>query len=240
MVKLGNFLFAHRNVIFPLFFIVLVFGTSPVGDGPIHEGWRYALGFAVTLAGQVVRALTIGLAYIIRGGRKRKVYADTLVKDGVFAHCRNPMYLGNILIVIGLGIVAHSVLFYVVGIPLFIFLYVAIIKAEEHYLANKFGEEYAEYCRTVPSLVPNLSGIRETMKGMTFKWRRLIVKEYGTTYTWMVCMMALVMKNQYLQQDPRIGRTATLIGILFIAVTSLYGTAWFLKKSRRLTAEEEM
>jgi protein-S-isoprenylcysteine O-methyltransferase Ste14 len=94
-----------------------------------------------------VRALTIGLAYIKRGGKNRKIYAKGLVKEGIFAHCRNPLYLGNILIITGLGIVAHSFLFALIGIPLFIFLYLAIIRAEEHFLASKFGQEYIEYCR---------------------------------------------------------------------------------------------
>lgn len=240
MVSLGNFVFAHRNFIFPLFFIVLVFGTRPAEAGQDFGWWRYALGFTVALTGQIIRALTIGLAYIIRGGRKRKVYAETLVRDGVFAHCRNPLYLGNILIVIGLGIVAHSMPFYVAGIPLFIFLYLAIIRAEEHFLSGKFGEEYAAYCRAVPSLVPNVSGIGRTIGGMTFKWRRLIVKEYGTTYTWVVCMLLLMVKNQYYLHSGDIAPTATLISVLFALVTVLYGIAWYLKKSRRLTAEEEM
>jgi protein-S-isoprenylcysteine O-methyltransferase Ste14 len=237
MVSLGNYIFAHRNIIFPLFFVVLVLGTSPGQESQHLEVWRYAIGITVALSGQIIRALTIGLAYITRGGRKGKVYAKALVKDGVFAHCRNPLYLGNILIVIGLGIVAHSIPFYVVGIPLFLFMYLAIIKAEEHYLAGKFGEEYAAYCRAVPRLVPNMSGSSKTIQGMTFNWRRLIVKEYGTTYTWILCMMLLVVKNQYLQHNREITKTAMLIFFLVIPVTSLYAVAWYLKKTRRLTAE---
>lgn len=202
------------------------------------EIWRYAVGITVAFAGQIIRALTIGLAYIIRGGRNRKVYAKALVKDGIFAHCRNPLYLGNILIIIGIGIVAHSILFYVLGISLFIFMYMAIIKAEEDYLANKFGEEYIEYCRNVNRFIPRMSGIRKTIEGMEFNWRRLIVKEYGATYLWMTCMILLIMKNQYFQYGYKVSKDVLLtLSISFFVVTLLYAVARYLKKSKRLIGD---
>jgi len=239
MVKIGDFIFKYRNIIFPLFFIMLVVGVRPLPESGHAEVWRYAIGITVALAGQTIRALTIGLAYIIRGGRERKVYAKTLVKDGIFAHCRNPLYLGNILIVTGLGIAAHSVPFYVIGIPLFIFMYMAIIRAEEHFLATTFGEEYAEYLRKVNRLIPKLSGIRETMNSMQFNWRRLIVKEYGTTYTWIICMILLIMKNHYLHYGLEPSRTVLVTSaLLLILVTVLYAVARFLKKSGLLTADK--
>lgn len=238
MVNLGNFIFRYRNLIFPLFFVLLVFGTRPVPGSEHLENWRYSIGILVAFSGQAIRALTIGLAYIIRGGRHRKVYAEALVKDGIFAHCRNPLYLGNILIVIGLGIVVHSLYFYLIGIPLFIFMYMAIIKAEENYLADKFGEEYIEYCRNTNSLVPDLSGIGKTIKSMTFNWQRLIVKEYGTTYTWIICVIALIMKNYYMQYGREADKTVILIlSLLFAFFTVLYAVARYLKKSRRLVAD---
>lgn len=238
MKELGNIIFKYRNVIFPVFFALLLFRTRPVFSWEHFEKWGYPIGFAVALTGQTIRALTIGLAYIVRGGRKRKVHAETLVKNGMFAHCRNPLYLGNILIVIGLGIFANSILFYYIGIPLFIFMYMAIIMAEENYLTDKFGEEYIEYCRNVNRFMPNLSGIRKTIGSMTFNWRRLIVKEYGTTYMWIICMILLIMKNQYTRYGREVNRTVLLfLFLLFIFVTLLYAVARYLKKSGRLTAD---
>lgn len=192
----------------------------------------------MAFAGQIIRALTIGLAYIIRGGKNRRVYAKKLVKNGIFAHCRNPLYLGNILIVIGLGIVAHSILFYVFGIPLFIFMYMAIIKAEEDYLAKTFGEEYIEYCRNVNRFIPRMSGIRKTIEGMQFNWRRLIVKEYGATYLWITCMILLIMKNQFFLYGNKVNKNVLLtLSLSFFIVTLLYAVARYLKKSKRLRAD---
>ena len=48
-----------------------------------------------------------------------------------------PLYLGNLLILIGVGIAANSLPFVLFGIPFFLFAYLAIIHAEENYLGKK-------------------------------------------------------------------------------------------------------
>ena len=183
--------------------------------------------------------MTIGLDYIVRGGRDKKVYAKTLVTNGIFAHCRNPLYLGNILIVSGLGVVADSTVFYFIGIPFFVLSYMAIIKAEESYLSGKFGEEYREYCGKVNSLIPDLSRIRTTLESMTFNWRRLLVKEYGTTYAWITVMILLIVKNQYVHYGHEVSRPVLWIASSsFIAVTIFYALVRYLKKTERLVGDK--
>jgi len=239
MTRLGNFLFKYRNLVFPILFILMILDTEPFLGDRQTEIWIYAAGFVITLSGQVIRALTIGLAYIIRGGRDKKVYAEALVKNGIFAHCRNPLYLGNILIVTGLGVVADSTAFYFIGIPFFVLSYMAIIKAEENYLTGKFGEEYREYCRKVNRLIPDLSGIGTTLKSMTFNWRRLLVKEYGTTYTWIVAMILLIVKNQYIYFGHELSRAVIWISSSsFITATFFYMLVRYLKITRRLVGDK--
>ncbi len=239
MIRLGNFLFKYRNLVFPLLFFLMILGTKPFLGNRQTETWIYLAGFVIALSGQLVRALTIGLAYIVRGGRDKKVYADTLVTNGIFAHCRNPLYLGNILIVSGLGVVADSAVFYFIGIPFFVLAYMAIIKAEENYLSGKFGEEYREYCGKVNSLIPGLSGIGTTLKSMTFNWRRLLVKEYGTTYAWITVMILLIVKNQYIRYGHELsGPVIWFSSLSFVAATIFYSVVRYLKKTRRLVGDK--
>ncbi|MGH8311460.1 MAG: methyltransferase family protein, partial [Steroidobacteraceae bacterium] len=105
MIAIGNFLFRYRNAVFPLAF-ALVFLPGP----RLFPDPRAALGLgaSVALAGQAIRAITIGLKYIIRGGRERRVYAEDLVTDGLYAHTRNPMYVGNLLILAGIAVASNS------------------------------------------------------------------------------------------------------------------------------------
>jgi PAS domain S-box-containing protein len=241
MVKLGNFLFKYRNLLFPLLFFSLVFSVNPYLGRTHFEYVSYVIGIVVALAGQTMRALTIGFAYIKRGGKNKKIYAEGLVTEGIFAHSRNPLYLGNILIIIGLGIVAHSVLFALIGIPLFIFFYMSIIKAEENFLAKKFGQEYVEYSQNVNRFIPKFSGIAKTFQSMTFNWKRLVAKEYGSAYLWVVCMIVLIERNQYVRYGNQGNRTVIVILVLsFILMTNLYAIARYFKKSNLAESEERL
>ena len=55
----------------------------------------------IAMSGLAVRGVVIGLAYIKRGGLNKKVYAANLVTEGMFSVCRNPLYVGNMLIYTG-------------------------------------------------------------------------------------------------------------------------------------------
>jgi protein-S-isoprenylcysteine O-methyltransferase Ste14 len=235
VIRLGNFFFRYRNGLFPLAYLLL-FCQSP----HLLEDYRIAavLGVVIAVAGQLLRAVTIGLAYIVRGGKNRQVYAKSLVCEGMFAHCRNPLYLGNFLILAGLGFIANSVLFVVVGIPFFLLAYSAIIAAEENYLRQKFGAEFDAYCAGVPRLLPRLAGLAKTLSGMSFHWQRLVVKEYGSTYVWIAGALLLLLKNQGLAFSNFMAAPASraLLAAL-VAVTLLYGLARFLKKSALLQSD---
>ena len=232
MIRIGNFFFHYRNALFPLAYLLLFLnGPRLIADYRL----AVAAGLAVALAGQGLRAVTIGLEYIIRGGRNRQVYAEKLVQGGIFAHCRNPLYVGNFLILLGLGIASNSGLFLAVGIPFFLFAYGAIIAAEENFLRSKFGDEFAAYCARVNRLVPNFAGLGATLQGMQFNWRRLISAEYGSTYAWLAAIILLTLKNLWTSGDyqRRQGMVWVLWSLLLL-VTVAYGIARYLKKSGAL------
>jgi protein-S-isoprenylcysteine O-methyltransferase Ste14 len=228
MVTIGNFLFHYRNGLFPIVYTLLLFR----GD-PLMADFRVAglIGFLVALSGQLLRAVTIGLEYIIRGGRGRRVYAEKLVQGGIFAHCRNPLYVGNFVILLGVGIASNSLLFLGIAVPFFAFTYWAIIAAEENFLRNKFGKEFDDYCARVNRLVPNFSGITRTLTGMRFNSRRLITAEYGSTYIWLAATILVVLKNVWLDGKHQAGRPVVwFLWILFLLVTLGYAVARYQKK----------
>jgi len=235
MVRIGNFLFRYRNGLFPLVYLLLAFPSRPVLDD-----YRVAavLGFLVGASGQSLRALTIGLEYIVRGGRDRRVYAEALVQGGIFAHCRNPLYVGNYLMVLGVGIASNSVLFLGVAMPFFTFAYAAIIAAEEHYLRGKFGREFDDYCARVNRLVPDCTGLGKTLAGMRFNWPRLVTAEYGSTFIWLAATLLVTLKNVWLHGDyPSSRHLVWGLWASVAAVTFAYALARFLKKSGRLRSE---
>jgi protein-S-isoprenylcysteine O-methyltransferase Ste14 len=235
LVKLGNFLFRNRNGIFPLFYLMLFVPSWEVFPNPVTA---MIIGFSVTIAGQWVRIITIGLVYIIRGGKDRRVYAEDLVVTGIFAHCRNPLYVGNILILVGLGIASNSLLFMAVFTPLFLFFWQAIVIAEENYLRNKFGEQYNAYCKKVDRWLIHFKGLGTTLNSMRFKWKRVIIREYNSTYIWMTGAVLIVMKHFYFHKEQfDFHKNLPIFIFILVGLMFLYLFARYLKKSKKLVSD---
>lgn len=235
MVKFGNLIFHNRNAIFPLFYLVLFIPSPEIFSNPVTA---VLIGFSITIAGQIVRVVTIGLVYIIRGGKDRRVYADNLVTTGIFSHCRNPLYVGNILILVGLGIASNSIIFNCLATPLFLFFWQAIVLAEENFLRNKFKQEFEDYCSRVNRWLPNLSGIGKTIGSMEFKWKRVIIREYNATYIWMTGAVLIVMKHFYFHTAQfNFKENIPVFITLLVLLLVLYLIARYLKKSKILVSD---
>ena len=72
-----------------------------------------------------------------------------LVTDGIYGWTRNPMYLGLSVLLLGWAIHLGTLSPFVLP-PLFVVLITQIqIVPEEHALRERFGEDYARYCRDV-------------------------------------------------------------------------------------------
>jgi protein-S-isoprenylcysteine O-methyltransferase Ste14 len=240
MVTIGNFFFKYRNLLF-IFLYLALFIPSPDIFTPAHFGdqyylWPIIIGLIVTVSGQAIRGATIGLAYIIRGGKDKKVYAEELVTQGIFNHCRNPLYVGNILMLLGVGILSNSLIYVGILIPLFLFIYQAIVLAEENFLRNKFGLQFDAYCRRVNRWIPNLTGISRTFEGMHFNASRWILKEYNTQFVWLVGItLIMLFKYPQLTNFSADSRNSLLFIILPVLLV-VYLFVKYLKKSGKMVA----
>lgn len=237
---LGGFLFKTRNRLFIVLYAALFLPSPRLFDEAVFGAWLPALpqvaGFAISLVGQAVRCATIGLAYIVRGGREGRVYADALVTDGIFRHCRNPLYIGNILMLLGLGLMADSLIYIAVVMPVFLAIYHAIVATEERFLRAKFGAAYEAYCDRVNRWWPDFSGLGATFAGMRFNWERWLVKEYNTLYMWLSASLLVVLVRYPGLADSTAAGTplSTLLVGLLIALLLAYLAVRHLKKSGRL------
>ena len=239
--SVGRFVFGHRNALVPaamIAFLVLARPRAPFGSELLNVGLE-VLGFLVAATGQALRVAVIGFAYIQRGGAKRQMSAPKLVCEGFYAHCRNPMYAGDFLLFIGLSLIANAVAGYLIVLPAVTFVLLAIVSAEERYLAERFGAEYDAYCRRVNRFIPSLRGLRDTTSHMRFDWKRVVRKEYGTTFAWLSAAFALLAWERLVRfgWDAASPQLAVLL-VAYLPVPMAYAVARWLKKSGRLDSPE--
>lgn len=235
-IAVGQFFFRRRNTLFPLLMVLAVLVNRPVIIGnPTLDRWLVVCGAAIALLGQAVRLATIGYEYIERGGKQGKVHASHLVQGGVYALTRNPMYLGNGLIAIGITMVAGAPVIYLVVLPFFLFVYHAIIVAEETYLRRAFGAEYARYCATVNRLLPSLRKAPAALGPLTYDWGRAIRKELSTLLGLSLGLVLLpVWRQLWFEGWKPVWRETPLVLLIVLAMLGLYGLAVYLKKQRKI------
>ena len=234
-VAYGRWLFKYRNKVFTVFLLLLLLGLPPVtaGHDLLLDRWMDVLGFAIAAAGQILRAAVIGLEYIKRGGVNKQPHADKLVTGGMFAHCRNPLYVGNLLILAGLFVIHNHVLVYVLGGAFYVGAYYAIVAAEEDYLRDKFGPDFDVYCQQVPRWNIRWSGIATTLASMEMNWKRMVQKDYGTAYFWMAGGALLLTIERLHATTTGYAATEVVMPLLALVVlTALFFVVWRLKRAR--------
>ena len=110
----------------------------------LHIPWN--LSGLVPLAVGVGLNLVADRAFKTRGTTVKPFEPSTaLITNGAFAISRHPMYLGFVLILIGLGMLLGSITPYIVVIIFAILMEVVFIGREEQMMAEQFGEDWQQY-----------------------------------------------------------------------------------------------
>ena len=148
--EISEKIFSYRSYTPIPFLILMIAFAKPTAETLI-------IGFVIALIGELFRYW--GVAYAGSETRTTGSVGGTyLVVSGAFAHVRNPLYLGNILLYTGIGIMSNALFPYlqIIALVWFYFQYRIIIDAEEKYLSAAFGEKYEAYKKAVPRLIPSL------------------------------------------------------------------------------------
>jgi protein-S-isoprenylcysteine O-methyltransferase Ste14 len=114
-----------------------------------------AVGLCLVLLGLGVRAWSA--AFAGRHTRSSEIEGSKLATAGPYAHVRNPIYLGSVILGIGMVLMIGDKRLLTLCMLTFLALYFGLIPAEEEFLSQKFREEYERYCRNVPRLLPRLT-----------------------------------------------------------------------------------
>lgn len=118
-----------------------LFPRHPFPPGPAHLAGGLLTGAGVLL-------IAWGAITMRRAGTNINPAEPSLVlvTDGPFRWSRNPLYLANIILYIGITLLFNALWPFVLLIPLFGLFEWGVIRREERYLLAKFGEPYRAYC----------------------------------------------------------------------------------------------
>lgn len=233
----GRFFFRFRNALFPTVLLAIVILARPAEfpGNPALDKFATAAGLIIALAGEAFRMIVIGYAYIRRGGKNKEVFANELVTRGFYAHTRNPMYVGNFMVVVGFSLIFGSATVLALAVPFFAWAYLAITTAEEAYLRDKFGSAYDDYTNRVNRFIPDFRGIKASLAEFEYDWRRALVKEYNTLcFTLAILLGLLIWKIVYLYGYAEHKTAVRMLGGALIPLAVLYATVRHLKKTRKL------
>lgn len=144
-------------------------------------------GAALALAGEALR--------IWASGHIEKT--ERLATGGPYALTRNPLYLGSLLV--GLGVAAAAANVWAAGVTLLYFavFYPAVMREEAAFLRARFGEDYDRWAAAVPMFLPRVwpAGPRASR----FEWRRVRRnREWRTALAIPVLALALYARARWL------------------------------------------
>lgn len=237
----GTFLFKYRDAVFPAVILATIVATRPVfpGGSRTADLWLDLVGILVCAAGQALRITVIGYKYIVRGGKNKQVHAEDLVTEGIFALARNPLYVGNIMVLFGLFLIWNSPVLYLIGVPFTLIGYKAIVTAEEAFLRGKFGSAYDEYCLTTNRWIPDFRKAPTALRDIPFNWRRVLIREYGSWTAWIGTAGAMIIAESLFvapyEQSAALIKTIVLV-MLFVFIA--WAVTRWLKLNKRIRAEQ--
>lgn len=220
MVATGNWLFRNRSyipIVLYVFAVVAIFLTPHDYADP-HSLWFQLFCLLISMAGLLIRALTIGRTPKGTSGRNTTAgqVAESLNTTGMYSIVRHPLYLGNFLMWLGLIVYAGSPWFTIFSVFFFWIYYERIMMAEEAYIRTKFNEEYESWAAKVPAFFPKMKGWIPS--DLNFSLRNVLKREYsGLFATFLSFAILNILKEYQVSQQFRLD-SLWMIGLLFSAV----------------------
>jgi protein-S-isoprenylcysteine O-methyltransferase Ste14 len=114
------------------------------------------IGYAIAVSGIIL--LSAGWLEVYRARKQRRI-----AMSGPYVFVRHPQYTGIFLAIFGEGVVHWPTIFSLVAFPMIVLAYVLLARREEHHMIRQFGEQYREYQRRVPMLVPRWGHWRDLL-----------------------------------------------------------------------------
>ena len=179
--RTGNRLFRWRSYL-PLarraLFLVAMRDYHYLGNSHTLDHIWEAFCLSVSFFGLVIRAATVGHTPRETSGRNtHRQVAKSLNTTGMYSIVRNPLYLGNFFMGLGIALFAHFWWLALIYTLVFWLYYERIIFAEEAFLTREFGDEYRNWAAVTPAMVPRVRLYKRA--ALPFSLRNVLRREYN-------------------------------------------------------------
>ncbi|MBI4252547.1 MAG: hypothetical protein HY618_08815 [Candidatus Tectomicrobia bacterium] len=191
----------------------------------------------ISMTGLLIRFLVMGYSpkgssYVGRSTVHLK--EGSLKTTGMYSLCRNPLYLGNFLMALGVFLFPRSLVVVVVYVSAFWLYYERLILGEEEFLARLFGQEYLRWTERTSLIIPRFSNWVKPED--PFSWRKALRREYKRIFGVVAIMTVFefvgdLVAEGRLEFDP-------LWVALFLISLAFYLTVLFLKRKTHLLGVE--
>ncbi len=148
-----NFSFKNRGLLGALILGPVAFAVafSPPRL-PESEPVAWALNAGAWVFFLLYVAIRIWATLFIGGNKDLR-----LQTDGPYSVCRNPLYAGSFCFALALTCMLKSATFATGVIVAFVVYLKFVVRAEEHFLGLRFGEDFVNYCQRTPRFWPRWS-----------------------------------------------------------------------------------
>jgi protein-S-isoprenylcysteine O-methyltransferase Ste14 len=213
----------HKNAAAALLHVFRPGLDLDAGAGRLALQTLFLVGAAIAGIGAVIRSWATAYlrSEIVHDA---SLHSDRLVADGPYRHVRNPLYVGNILLSLGMSLLTSRLGAAVLILGQAWFLR-RLIGREEYELGRTGGASYAAFLAAVPRLLPSLRP-RVPASGQTPRWVQGIG---GEAFMW-ILVAAMIAFAVTLQS--RIVPVMVGIGLL------VYGAVYLIGKRKLHTATD--
>ena len=176
----GKTLFKYRGHLPVLFLLagLAAFAYYDLNHNEAGDFWNDSYAFfclAVCFVGFIIRVITVGHTPTNTSGKNTEEHmADELNTTGMYSITRNPLYLGNFFMWLGVALLTQSLWFVVAFIFFYWIYYERIIYSEEEFLRNSYGERYLSWANATPVFIPAFK--KWAKPSWTFSWKKVLKK----------------------------------------------------------------
>lgn len=102
----------------------------------------------------IVSGIYLNLSAKLKSKLFKNVEDNKLKTDGVYSIVRNPVYSGALLVCTGAVLIANNLILLIVPVICWLYMTLFLMKTEEKWLEELYGQEYVSYCKRVNRCIP--------------------------------------------------------------------------------------